>query len=153
MFKSLQHLKGRIPQAFAQVTVLMLDKTWKELLRRLKMLTDNRGSHVEVYYWFSYKQDLSWYQHKMYEIIITTLLLFIIIIKRTLFALLKLFLWKFDWNVTFKLFPHYCSNLWNTHVHEICNCLSTNWQILKSKPNMKMCHLQLLHTFRILEKY
>ena len=50
VFKSLQHLKGRITQAFAQVTVLMLDKTWKELLRRLKMLTDNRGSHVEVYY-------------------------------------------------------------------------------------------------------
>ena len=38
------------------------------------------------------EQDLSWYQHEMYEIIITTLLLFIIIIKRTLFALLKLFL-------------------------------------------------------------
>ena len=48
--ENLQHLKGRITQAFAQVTVLMLDKTWKELLRRLKMLTDNRGSHVEVYY-------------------------------------------------------------------------------------------------------
>ena len=41
---------------------------------------------------FHKKQDLSWYQHKMYEIIITTLLLFIIIIKRTLFALFKLFL-------------------------------------------------------------
>ena len=50
VFESLQHLKGRITQAFAQVTVLMLDKTWKELLRRLKMLTDNRGSHIEVYY-------------------------------------------------------------------------------------------------------
>jgi len=49
VFESLQHLKYR--QAFAQVTVvLMLDKTWKERLRRLKMLTDNRGSHVEVYY-------------------------------------------------------------------------------------------------------
>ena len=48
VFISLQHLKDRITKAFAQVTVLMLDKTWKELLRRLKMLTDNRGSHVEV---------------------------------------------------------------------------------------------------------
>ena len=48
VFKSLQHLKYQITQAFAQVTVLMLDKTWKELLRRLKMLTDNRGSHVEA---------------------------------------------------------------------------------------------------------
>ena len=50
VFKSLQHLKGQITQAFAQVTVLMLDKPWKELLRRLKMLTDNVGSHIEVYY-------------------------------------------------------------------------------------------------------
>ena len=41
----------------------------------------------------------------------------------------------------------------NTHVHEICNCLWTSWHILKSKPNMKMCHLQLWHTFEILEKY
>ena len=43
----------------------------------------------------------------------------------------------------------------NTHVYEICNCLWTtcSWHILKGKPNMKMCHLQLLHTFRILEKY
>ena len=49
VFKSLQHLKGRITQALAQVTVLVLDKTRKELLRRLKMLTDNRGSNVEVY--------------------------------------------------------------------------------------------------------
>ena len=53
VFKGLQHLKGRITQAFAQVTVLMLDEPWKELLRRLKMLTDNRGSHVEVNYRFS----------------------------------------------------------------------------------------------------
>ena len=47
---SLQHLKDRITQAFAQVTVHMLDKTWKELLRQFKMLTDNGGSHFEVYY-------------------------------------------------------------------------------------------------------
>ena len=41
----------------------------------------------------------------------------------------------------------------NTHVHEICNCLRTSWHILKSKPNMKTSHLQLLHTFTILGKY
>ena len=58
VLKSLQHLKDRITKAFAQVTVLMLDKTWKELLRRLKMLTDNRGSHVEVTTDFHKKQDL-----------------------------------------------------------------------------------------------
>ena len=49
-FESLQQLKGRITQAFAQVNVLMLDKTWKELLRRLTMLTHNRDRHVEVNY-------------------------------------------------------------------------------------------------------
>ena len=44
VFKSLQYLKGRITQSFAHVTVLMLDKTWKELLRLFKMLTDNRDN-------------------------------------------------------------------------------------------------------------
>ena len=47
---SLQHLRDCITQAFAQVTVLMLDKTWNELLRRLKMLTNNGASHVKVSY-------------------------------------------------------------------------------------------------------
>ena len=50
VFKSLPHLKGLITKALAQVTALMLDKTLKELLRRLKLLTNNHGSHVEVYY-------------------------------------------------------------------------------------------------------
>ena len=52
VFKSLQHLKCRITQALAQCTSHCppVDKTLKELLRRLKLLTNNRGSHVEVYY-------------------------------------------------------------------------------------------------------
>ena len=61
VFKSLQHLKGRITQAFAQVTVLMLDKTWKELLRRLKMLTEIIAAAILKFTTeLKKKQDLSW---------------------------------------------------------------------------------------------
>ena len=38
-----------------------------------------------------FHKNKTWYQHKIYEIIISTLLVFIIIIKRTLFALFTLF--------------------------------------------------------------
>ena len=46
---SLRHLKRRINQAFSEVTDIMCDNTWRELAKRLQMLQDNGGSHVEVY--------------------------------------------------------------------------------------------------------
>jgi len=44
VFKSLQLLKDLITQAFAQITILMIEKP----VETFKNAHDNRGSHVEV---------------------------------------------------------------------------------------------------------
>jgi hypothetical protein len=45
----LTNLKARITDAFATITVDMLDNTWRETDYRLDVLRATKGAHVEVY--------------------------------------------------------------------------------------------------------
>ena len=43
------NLKARITDAFATITVDMLENTWREIDYRLDVLRATKGAHVEVY--------------------------------------------------------------------------------------------------------
>jgi len=43
------NLKPRITEAFATITVDMLENTWREIDYRLDVLRATKGAHVEVY--------------------------------------------------------------------------------------------------------
>ena len=43
------NLKARMTDAFATITVDMLENTWREIYYRLDVLRATKGAHVEVY--------------------------------------------------------------------------------------------------------